>query len=691
MNAVKPRRGKAVMLWTAGAGVAVLLALVWVLRRPILEEWYLLRLRSESEETRKLAAARLGELESVRAVPRLLEILRKEAKEADRDEEKHYAVRALLRIGIPALPRVLDALQDAESASEDSLDSLLEIVEAFGPAAFPVLLRAVNDKNETVTEFALFRVALYLQAFRVREQVTGYLSRLGVRGPPDEEGEGLSEALHAWTEPGPLAEEAVGILFHVIESDTRDMARRFGALALGYLGSPARLVLLGGLKHADVIVRLCCLAGLECLLPQDRDLIEHYIEALGDRAWEVRGAAALTLRGVGPPAQEAVPALARLLDDERQEVRRCVLMALLKIGPAASAMSRLVKLITNESDPPGDRKWAAVLLGRIGPGAGDAIPALVNSLEDEDPEVRTAVIEALGEIGAAAREAVPALIGLLDDPNVRNVVAYALGGIGPAAEDAVPALIPLLCYPVGSTQRVVRATLVRIGPAAVRGLIESLLDEDPFLRSAAAETLGSFGSGAGEAVHGLRAALGDEYTLVSWKAAQALGEIGPGAREAVPALLKMFRSLDSGDWYVRATVIEALGRIGPAASAAVVGMQEALSDRDSDVRAEAALALWRLGSDARPLTSPLVKALEDESVLVRLPPWRCSSSGSRINIPRRLCSWRSGPVILSSAREPPRSWEASGWRRRRSLRLLRRPGRTTTIRFARQLAGPWPS
>ena len=40
--------------------------------RPI-EQWYLWRLESEDEETTKAAVERLGEMGSVRAIPRLLE------------------------------------------------------------------------------------------------------------------------------------------------------------------------------------------------------------------------------------------------------------------------------------------------------------------------------------------------------------------------------------------------------------------------------------------------------------------------------------------------------------------------------------------------------------------------------------------------------------------------------------------
>jgi HEAT repeat protein len=377
-----------------------------------------------------------------------------------------------------------------------------------------------------------------------------------------------------------------------VENETLDAGgmtsvklRRNAAFALGDLGAAGRRTLLGGLKHADPFGRVHSLAGLESLVPQDREVIDGYIEALGDGEWEVLAAAALALREIDPPAREAAPALMRLLDDERQEVRRPVLMALLKIGLSESATPGLTRIVAGDNETPDDRRWAAVLLGRIGPGAKDGVSALLGLLEADDLVLRTEAIR-------------------------------ALGSIGPEAEKAVAGLLSSL-QPFDPTQVVAREALVRIGPAAVRGLGTALEDESAFVRSAAADTLGSFGAGAAGAVHGLLAALDDEFSFVRRSAAEALGKIGPGARETVPALIRMLRSRDAGAWHMRLTLIEALGRIGPAASVAVAEIQAALADPDGDIRAEAVLALWRVGGDARLAIPLLEKALGDASVLVR--------------------------------------------------------------------------
>ena len=68
---------------------------------------------------------------------------------------------------------------------------------------------------------------------------------------------------------------------------------------------------------------------------------------------------------------------------------------------------------------------------------------MVKLLDDKNPEVQNEVPMTLGKIGPAAKDAVPALIKALAEKegHVRYGVAYALGRIGPAAAEAVPALV----------------------------------------------------------------------------------------------------------------------------------------------------------------------------------------------------------------------------------------------------------
>src|SRR5882672_1444287 len=88
------------------------------------------------------------------------------------------------------------------------------------------------------------------------------------------------------------------------------------------------------------------------------------------------------------------------------------------------------------------REEAASALGTIGPSATNAVPALIEALNDEKPRVQWAAAAALGNIGPDAKAAVPALIKRVERLDAGNEEELkALGKIGFAAKTAIPAII----------------------------------------------------------------------------------------------------------------------------------------------------------------------------------------------------------------------------------------------------------
>jgi HEAT repeat protein len=61
------------------------------------------------------------------------------------------------------------------------------------------------------------------------------------------------------------------------------------------------------------------------------------------------------------------------------------------------------------------RQQAALALGKIGPGAAEAVSALTAALDDSEWSVRRQAALALGDIGAASCPALPALERLEHD------------------------------------------------------------------------------------------------------------------------------------------------------------------------------------------------------------------------------------------------------------------------------------
>jgi len=151
--------------------------------------------------------------------------------------------------------------------------------------------------------------------------------------------------------------------------------------------------------------------------------IDLIIKALEDEDEEIRMDAAWTLGDIGPEAKDAIPTLINLLEDEDILVRVYAAEALYKIDPERCVTTLIALLEHGDGEI---RSSAADALGMIGPEAKDAIPALINLLEDEDEFVRLSTTVALGDIGA--QEAVPALINALKDEDfmVRNFAAESL-------------------------------------------------------------------------------------------------------------------------------------------------------------------------------------------------------------------------------------------------------------------------
>jgi HEAT repeat protein len=196
-----------------------------------------------------------------------------------------------------------------------------------------------------------------------------------------------------------------------------------------------------------------------------------------------------------------------------------------------------------------------------------AVAGLMESLKEEDPEIRYWAADALGKIGSAA--AVPALIAALRDPldAVRMSACVALGDL--KAREALPVLVDLMTgripsgkgyslfipQDVGAVQWMAARALGRIGdPGAVEPLMNALEKSGGDLGVYIAEALGDLGDR--RAVPGLveAAKKGDEPALRS--VAEALGRIGDPA--AVQVLIEL---LNSGKEDARFASIIALGRI----------------------------------------------------------------------------------------------------------------------------------
>ena len=182
-------------------------------------------------------------------------------------------------------------------------------------------------------------------------------------------------------------------------------------------------------------VRKWAALALGCIDPEPKATVYSLRKALQDKDSAVRRSAALALGGA------AVPDLVKRLQDKDAQVRVDAAWTVRQIGsPAKDAVPALTAAALRDNDTRvrDEMAWALVSIGR------DAVPALRKALQDEASDVRRSAALVLGRIGPSAKDALPALIKALQDEasDVRwsARAAWALLQIDPRSEDAVAAL-----------------------------------------------------------------------------------------------------------------------------------------------------------------------------------------------------------------------------------------------------------
>src|SRR5262249_51809839 len=144
---------------------------------------------------------------------------------------------------------------------------------------------------------------------------------------------------------------------------------------------------------------------------------------------------------VRPSHPRVVSALARALMDKDREVRHLAAEALGRIGPrAASAVPALVAFLQKGEDAwgsvhpfcvialPRAENLALLALSEMGAAARRAVPVLARMLAGATGKDKVAQLTCLGQLGSIAREVAPAIGRCLDDakPAVRTYAAVAL-------------------------------------------------------------------------------------------------------------------------------------------------------------------------------------------------------------------------------------------------------------------------
>ncbi len=428
------------------------------------------------EQVRSSAMIALGEIGPAAdsAVPLLI----RRIHESQSDVEIGNARQALVGIGRPAVPELMNHLAHDEAANKIRLVGVLGHIGPDAGAAVPLL----------TTE---------LDAARPGSTYSGYL-------------------IDALGHIGPAAKPAAPALSRILAggfSGKAELSELLAPLsvALTRIGEPPVAFLLERLSSRDRELRLLAPELLGRIGPRtmaSSAKLSAILDNRGEPA-DFRLRVAIALGRIDPDSPRVVPALVEAIDHDPPRAIR----ALIELGPrAAAAVPRLVALLGVDDKNVADRpsRLALLALPQIDPEGLQCLPAVIHAFESHMDHTRAFAAYALAEFGPPARASVPSLMrGFLvecetyaDDAGdaihdsiavaLRQIGAHpnfvvstmisvlknqqksdrhrnaliALSGYGPAAKPALPQLIAALDRP---WQALAAEVLGRIGPDAARG------------------------------------------------------------------------------------------------------------------------------------------------------------------------------------------------------------------------------
>jgi HEAT repeat protein len=315
-----------------------------------------------------------------------------------------------------------------------------------------------------------------------------------------------------------------------------------------------------------------------------------------------------------------------MMENDERAVRAACATGLVGMNPPSSYTKAVIpELIAVLGRPDG---WvqgvACSLLGKLGPEARAAIPALIAIVRETpsraagpDPPFGYPYIPAIAALAQiapdteSARQVVPVLTGLVgaEPPDRASKAVEALGKFGPAAESAVPELIRALPGNVRVHEMPPRTLLVaqalsRIAPGtrsageAMTALVGLLQSGDSETRRAAGDALGTFGPAAESVIPDLIRILKDsadtDIAGAANSAAWALSRIAPGTKSSDGAVTALTDVLQSTSPSMRSAAALALRPFGAGASRAIPHLRTLSNDREASVRANAQNTLERL-------------------------------------------------------------------------------------------------
>ena len=501
-----------------------------------------------------------------------------EAAEHDDYEAQTYAVRALRRVGPPAVEPLVGLLHDENDKVRELVAQALGNLKGDAVGAIPELFAMLADKNPEV------------------------------RG-------------HAALALGHIAQEpdvCIPALLLALVDDV-EWPRRAAAEALWRFEAQASEIirhLTDGVASEDPNVRRGSAECLGWFVAKFDEVLPVLIRALNDPNQGVRCAAVSSLQRTGLKAQPSIPTFLRMLKEDEPEVRcaaaRSLYVVKMPIGGKASPDEPLVIAALLEAMIEDEEvcATAAYTLGNMGlPGH----EALVKALGSENLCARLNASRICAERSDLSELAKPLLVESLETEN-QELRWYAALGLAHTKEvpDVAMAVLRDILEHKDESHTQLRDRVVgvsrRIGHAGIPCLAVAAKDPVSSIRRGAIYCLGNMPDGDDEIVPVLIAALRDQDWTVRIAAIEALGEKADRAQRVLPDLEAMLKDTKSR---VRLSAADVLTRVDSeaAAKAGAETLLGLLGEQDAYVQQTAASELVQLGRDIDAVMPVLLNGL----------------------------------------------------------------------------------
>ncbi len=340
------------------------------------------------------------------------------------------AANALSHLGAPAVPALVQKLADKNyrrlaievlgeigAGAESAVPALVELLSQAGDDAdlrreIFIALASIGPKSTAATSAMMKLIqdpatadaqagAIYVLARIGEKKAMPVLQKL-IKVATDERV--LRSAAWALVTLDPQNAENVKLVMpHLLKATSSDMplVRKEAMTAFTTLGPVAIAALPSLLEHAandaDASVRAQSLHGLAEIQAPAAQALPVAIASLDNPDAKVRNAARYLLGSLGEEAHGTAPLLRESLRRGDELERVLSAWALVHVAPSKENAQAAIPLLLAALQHPNSRVRVetAITLGEIGAGSKEVRTALEAAQNDEDPIVKSAVVEAL--------------------------------------------------------------------------------------------------------------------------------------------------------------------------------------------------------------------------------------------------------------------------------------------------------